>query len=330
MSTIKTAVSLYSYQDEFARGKMTLEDCLKELAQQGVEGVELISDQMLKNAPFVSDEEVANWKELINKYNIFPTCNDIFINTKLYRNRLLTQKENLQLLKNELILANKLGFKLVRLVSLTPTDIIEDALPLAEELDVVMALEVHGGMGLDHPETKKFTDIMFRVNSPYLGLVVDTGIFCRKHPRVSTEFFLQQGLNKELADFIDNEFAEGRDVLHISHPGTAPAHVQAMIKSKIDQEYLIFAGGYEITPFSDLDKYLPYIKHFHGKFWEITDEGIEYSIAYDQFINYLKENNFNGYIASEYEGGRFALPGTEIDAVSQVRAHQKMLKKYIG
>lgn len=330
MSTIKTAVSLYSYQDEFARGKMTLEDCLKELAQQGVEGVELISDQMLKNAPFVSDEEVANWKELINKYNIFPTCNDIFINTKLYRNRLLTQKENLQLLKNELILANKLGFKLVRLVSLTPTDIIEDALPLAEELDVVMALEVHGGMGLDHPETKKFTDIMFRVNSPYLGLVVDTGIFCRKHPRVSTEFFLQQGLNKELADFIDNEFAEGRDVLHISHPGTAPAHVQAMIKSKIDQEYLIFAGGYEITPFSDLDKYLPYIKHFHGKFWEITDEGIEYSIPYDQFINYLKENNFNGYIASEYEGGRFALPGTEIDAVSQVRAHQKMLKKYIG
>jgi sugar phosphate isomerase/epimerase len=330
LSTIKTAVSLYSYQDEFARGKMTLEDCLKELAQQGVEGVELISDQMLKNAPFVSDEEVANWKELINKYNIFPTCNDIFINTKLYRNRLLTQKENLQLLKNELILANKLGFKLVRLVSLTPTDIIEDALPLAEELDVVMALEVHGGMGLDHPETKKFTDIMFRVNSPYLGLVVDTGIFCRKHPRVSTEFFLQQGLNKELADFIDNEFAEGRDVLHISHPGTAPAHVQAMIKSKIDQEYLIFAGGYEITPFSDLDKYLPYIKHFHGKFWEITDEGIEYSIAYDQFINYLKENNFNGYIASEYEGGRFALPGTEIDAVSQVRAHQKMLKKYIG
>lgn len=330
MSTIKTAVSLYSYQDEFARGKMTLEDCLRELAQQGVEGVELISDQMLKNAPFVSDEEVAHWKELLEKYNLFPSCNDIFLNTKLYRNRMLTPKENLQLLKNELILANKLGFKLVRLVSLTPTDIIEDALPLAEELDVVMALEVHGGMGLDHPETKKFTDIMFRVNSPYLGLVVDTGIFCRKHPRVSTEFFLQQGLNKELADFIDNEFAEGRDVLHISHPGTAPAHVQAMIKSKIDQEYLIFAGGYEITPFSDLDKYLPYVKHFHGKFWEVTDEGIEYSIPYDQFISYLKEKNFNGYIASEYEGGRFALPGTEIDAVSQVRAHQNMLKKYIG
>ncbi|MFD2215672.1 sugar phosphate isomerase/epimerase family protein [Metabacillus endolithicus] len=330
MNSIKTAVSLYSFQDEYARGKMSLEDCIKELSQQGVEGVELISDQMLHNAPFVSDQDIESWKKLTQKYNVFPACNDIFINTKLYRNRILTQKENLQLLKDELILANKLGFKLVRLVSLTPTDIIENALPLAEELDVIMALEIHGGMGLDHPETKKFTDIMFKVNSPYLGLVVDTGIFCRKHPRVSTQFFLQQGLNKELADYIDNEFAMGRDVFHISHPGTAPAEVQTMIKNKIDQEYLIFAGGYENKPFSDLDKILPYIKHFHGKFWDMTEEGLEYSIPYDEFIDYLKENNYNGYIASEYEGGRFALPGSEIDAISQVRAHQAMLRKYIG
>lgn len=330
MSSIKTAVSLYSFQDEYARGKMSLEDCIKELSQQGVEGVELISDQMLHNTPFVSDQEIESWKELIKKYNVVPVCNDIFINTKLYRNRILTQKENLQLLKNELILANKLGFRLVRLVSLIPTNIIEEALPLAEELDVIMALEVHAGMALDHPETKKFTDIMFRVDSPFLGLVVDTGIFCRKHPRVSTQFFLQQGLNKELADYIDNEFAKGRDVFHISHPGSAPSEVQSMIKSKIDQEYLIFAGGYENKPFRDLDKFLPYIKHFHGKFWEMTKEGIEYSIPYDEFINYLKEKNYNGYIASEYEGGRFALPGIEIDAVSQVRAHQTMLKKYIG
>lgn len=330
MSSIKRSVSLYSFQDEYARGKMTLEDCIKELSEQGVEGVELISDQMLHNAPFVKEEDINHFKGLLEKYNVKPVCNDIYINTKLYHNRTLTQQENLQLLKNELILANKLGFKLVRLVSLTPTDIIEDALPLAEELDVCMALEVHGGMALDNPETKKFTDIMFRVNSPYLGLVIDTGIFCRKHPRVSTAFFLQQGLNKELADYIDGEFAKGRDVLHISHPGEAPEHVQALIKNWLDQEYLIFAGGYENRPFTELDKYMPFVKHFHGKFFEMTEEGIEYSIDYGAFIEYLKEHNYEGSIASEYEGGRFALPGTVIDAVSQVRAHQEMMKKYIG
>lgn len=163
MSSIKNAVSLYSFQDEYARGKMTLEDCLKELSEQGVEGVEIISDQMLHNAPFVLNEDVEKWRHLLQKHDIVPVCNDIFINTKLYRNRLLTKKENLELLKNELKLANRLGIKLVRLVSLTPTDIIEDALPLAEELDVVMALEVHGGMALDHPETKNSLILCFEL-----------------------------------------------------------------------------------------------------------------------------------------------------------------------
>ncbi|MGG4130524.1 TIM barrel protein [Paenibacillus illinoisensis] len=329
MSSIKRSVSLYSYQDEYARGKMTLEDCIKELASIGVEGVEIISDQMLWNAPDVSEEDIANWHRIIRENGITPICNDIYINTVLYKNRRLTQKENLALLKKELHLAHKLGIPLVRLVSLTPTDIIEDALPLAEELNVVMALEVHGGMAFDNPETKKFTDLMFKLNSPYVGLVVDTGIFCRKHPRVSTAFFLNQGLNPAVAEYIDNEFAKGRDVEAISHQRVLPDELESQIRSWVDREYVLFAGGYENHDFSVLDPYLPFIKHFHGKFYEMTEEGVEYSIPYKELIDYLKEKEYDGYIASEYEGGRFALPGAEIDAVTQVRKHQEMLRKYI-
>lgn len=329
MSSIKRCVSLYSYQDEYARGKMTLEDCIKELAEIGVEGVEIISDQMLHNAPGVDEESIANWHRIIRQYGIKPVCNDIYINTTLYRNRRLTRKENLALLQKELQLAHKLGISLVRLVSLTPTDIIEDALPLAEELNVVMALEIHGGMSFDNPETKKFTDLMFKLNSPYVGLVVDTGIFCRKHPRVSTSFFLNQGLNPALAKYIDDEFAKGKDVEAVSHQRVLPDEIESLMKSGVDREYMIFAGGYENKDFSVLDRYLPFIKHFHGKFYEMTEEGVEYSIPYKEFIDYLKLKGYDGYVASEYEGGRFALPGTEIDAVTQVRKHQEMLRSYI-
>lgn len=327
--TIKRSVSLYSYQDEYARGKMTLEDCIKELADIGVEGVEIISDQMLWNAPDVSEEDVANWHRIIKQYGVKPVCNDIYINTVLYRNRILTRKENLELLQKELRLANRLGIELVRLVSMTPTDIIEDALPLAEELNVTMALEIHGGMSFDHPETRKFTDIMFKLNSPYVGLVVDAGIFCRKHPRVSTAFFLDQGLNPAVAEYIDNEFAQGRDVEKISHQRVLPEPLESQIRAQVDREYVLFAGGYENHDFSIMDPYMPFIKHFHGKFFEMTDEGVEYSIPYQEFIEYLKSNQYDGYIASEYEGGRFALSGEEIDAVGQVRRHQDMLRRYI-
>lgn len=328
MSSIKRGVSLYSYQDEYVRGKMTLEGCLQELAEIGVEGVEIITDQMFHNTPETDEESITDWKRMVQQSGITPVCNDIFINTNLYHNRMLTQKENLAFLKKELQQAYKLGFPMVRLVSATPTDIIEDALPLAEELNVIMALEIHAGMAFDNPLTKKFTEIMFKLNSPYLGLVVDTGIFCRKHPRVSTEFFLSQGLNPEIVRYIDDVFASGNDPLGISH-GPLPEDLERMVHSRIDREYILFAGGYENKDFSVLDPYIPFIKHFHGKFWEITEDGEEYSIPYKELIEYLKEKGYGGYIASEYEGGRFALPGTEIDAVTQVRKHQEMLRNYI-
>ncbi len=331
MSNIKRAVSLYSYQDEYARGKMTLEDCFAKLDDLGVEGVEIISDQMLPNSPFIADETLKNWKRITEKYKVKPICNDIFINTKLYKNRFLTKKENLELLINEIKNANKLGIKLIRLVSMTPTDIIEEALSYAEKYDVCLALEVHGGMSFNNPWTKAFTDIMFRVNSPYLGLVPDLGIFCRRHPRVSRNYFLSIGLNPELADYIDSVFAEGkcfnRDILGYGHE--MPPHVKAMIKSGIDFQYCIFAGGYENSDISILDPYMPYVKHIHGKIYEITEEGEEYSIPYGEIIKYLKEKGYNGYIATEYEGNRFTLAGKDVIAISQVEKHQAMLKRYI-
>ncbi|WP_310831975.1 sugar phosphate isomerase/epimerase family protein [Paenibacillus pedocola] len=328
MSSIKRAVSLYSYQDEYVRGKLSLEGCLQELAEIGVEGVEVITDQMFHNTPETDDASIKNWKRIVKETGIVPVCNDIFINTNLYHNRMLTKKENLDFLKKELVQAHNLGFPMVRLVSATPADIIEEALPLAEELNVIMALEVHAGMAFDNAMTKKFTDIMFKLNSPYLGLVVDTGIFCRRHPRVSTAFFLDQGLNPEIVKYIDDIFASGDDPLELSH-NKLPEDLEKMVRSRIDREYIIFAGGYENKDFSVLDPYMPYVKHFHGKFWEMTEEGTEYSIPYKELIEYLKEKGYEGYIASEYEGGRFALPGTEIDAVTQVRLQQDMLRSYI-
>ncbi|MDE5053279.1 TIM barrel protein [Niallia taxi] len=329
MSRIKRAVSLYSYQDEYVRGKLDLEGCIKELSEIGVEGVEIISDQMLRNAPYVSDEDIKNFRGLVRKYQLEPVCNDIFINTNLYKNRERTQKENLKQLKDEIRLAHKLGIKLIRLVSATPADIIQDAIPLCEELDVAIAQEVHAGMGLDHPKTKAFIDIMLQLKSPYCGLVVDTGIFCTKHPRVSTAFFKEQGLSDEVADYVDSIFETGSDPRGKNKEDVLPENVRNAVKSETDRMYLLFSDGYEQNDFTIMDEYMPYIYHFHGKFFEITDDGNEYSIPYKELINYLKEKNYNGYIASEYEGGRFALSGTEVDAITQVRKHQELLKRCI-
>ncbi len=334
MSQIKRAVSLYSLQDKYARGIMTLEDLFSFLVDIGVEGVEFITDQMMQGTPYPSEGSLKNWDRLIEKYNLKPVCNDIFINTKLYKNRVLTTKESVKMLVDEIKLANRLGFDLIRLVSMTPPEIIEPALSTAEKYNVTLALEVHAGMSFSHPMTQAFIDVMKKLDSKYVGLVVDTGIFCRRHPRISKNYFLGLGMNPEVGAYVDNIFDQGLDPLQYFESRTGNAHVfpedlKKLFRSETDMIYAIFCSGYENSKFEILDDYFPYIKHFHGKFYEMTDDGAEYSIPYDEFIAYLTRKGYDGYVASEYEGQRFVLFDQPIDDLGQVKKHQEMLKRLI-
>ena len=339
MHNIKRAVSLYSYQDEYARKRMTLEDIFRELSSLGVAGVEILSDQMIHGAPYPTPETVRMWRGLLEKYGIAAVCNDIFINSTLYHNRRLTVPEQVKLLEAEIRNAHALGFSLIRLVSNTDAALLEPVLPLAEKLGVSMALEIHAGMSFDTPLSSRFIQEMRRLDSPYLGLVVDMGIFSRRHPRVSRDYFMQFGLNPALADFIDDVFEKRHtDLWHFQKQGAAvddfadsyPDEMKALILSPVDREYAIFATGYENSPTDILDAYMPYVRHIHGKCYEMTEECEEYSIAYDEVIPYLTRQGYEGYIATEYEGNRFVRLDETVDGVGNVRKHQTMLKRYLG
>jgi sugar phosphate isomerase/epimerase len=333
MSNIKRAVSMYSLQDQYARGKMSLEEIFKYLNELGA-GLEFISDQMMKGTPEPPEESLKEWDALVEKYKPVLVCNDVFINTCLYKNRELTDKEALDLLIKEIKLAHRLGFKMIRLVSNTRASIIEPALPYAIENDVVMTLEIHAGMSFDQSLTQAFIEVMKKLNSPYVGLTVDTGIFCRRHPRVSSAFFKELGVKQEIIDYVDNIFASGIDPKHFFQEARKqgkhfPDELQAMIQTQDEFEYALFCDGYEMSEFSILDEYLPYIKHIHGKIYEMTEKGVEYSIPFDELIKYLDKVGYDGYIATEYEGNRFALANEPICDKENVTAHQAMLKKYI-
>ena len=45
--TIKRGVSLYSYQDEYVRGRLDLEGCIAAAAAQGAFGIETLAEQMM-------------------------------------------------------------------------------------------------------------------------------------------------------------------------------------------------------------------------------------------------------------------------------------------
>jgi hypothetical protein len=322
---IKLGVTLYSLQDEYVWGKLSLEDCLSALQIMGAEGVELLGDQMIPNSPFPDASFYETWHHWLAKYQLQPVCDDIFINMTLYKNRRLTTKEAIAALKAEISHAHKMGFEIVRLVSKTPNEIVLPCLDFAAQHNVQMALEIHaGGSTLTSPGSQEFVDIMTNANSPYIGLVFDMGLFCRKFPRVILDYYRREGVAPALLEFADDVFKSGTDLRSV--PDSA---LEKYSRASIDSEFWKYAHSFENNPVEIMQPYLGYVRNCHGKFFEMMDEGIEYSIPYDQIIAFFQANSYAGYICSEYEGNRFVPAGVEVKGVDQLARHHKMLRGYL-
>lgn len=327
--SIRRGVSLYSYQEEYCYGIMSLEDCLSVTGNLGIEGVEIVSDQMIPGNPFPRDGFYEKWREWLTRYHLTPVCNDIFINTNLYKNRDLTLKESAAALTAEIKHTQLLGCRKMRLVSNTPVEVVERCLPYAEACDVVMALEVHAGLGFTNTYTQKFIDVMLKRNSPHLGLVPDMGLFCRKFPRVVKDFYIRRGVNPELANYMVEAYDAGDTALLADFSGKLPESLKQFNPTENDMEFIFMMGAFENNEINILREFMPYIVNVHAKFYEMTQDHIEYSIPYDEIIAFFKREGYAGYLCSEYEGNRFIHDAFEVDSVEQVRRHHVMMAKHI-
>src|SRR5574341_1368465 len=92
-NAIKRGVSLYSFQEEYFLRKMNLEEIIATCANLGVQGIEIIGDQMIPNYPHVSDEFYEQWHDWMEKYKVTPTCLDMFLDWNKYKGRSMTFEE---------------------------------------------------------------------------------------------------------------------------------------------------------------------------------------------------------------------------------------------
>lgn len=326
MSKIKTCVSLYSLQNEYMTKRMSLEDIFRFLKDNSVDGVEFLPDQMMHGAPHPSEETLANWDRLCKDYQIKPVIADVFLNTNLYKNRTLTKKECVDLLIDEIKLAHRLGMKMIRLVSMTPAYVLEPLLPYCEKYDVKMGLEIHAGLSFDKQKTKDYIAEMKRLNSPYVGLVIDCGIFCKRVPRVMENYCRALGTSEAPIEYVNKMFEEGKDGRDVyAADGDFIPELKALLKTDADYTFAHFADGYENEPYTVLDDLMPYIFHVHFKLFEMTENG-EYSIDYKGILQYLHDHDYDGYVSTEYEGNRWTLPGKPMQEKEQVIAHQRYIR----
>ena len=345
---IKRGVSLYSYQQAQFFKKMTWKDQIVEVHDNlKTDGIEIIDEQLIRNYPFPSDEFIYDWNNFIARYNMQPVTMDIYLDVHQFRDHVMNHREAAERLKNDIKLAARMGFKNVRPLCLVPIDVIEMALDTAEKYDVRMGKEIHAplpirpgakkqptkGMAaaLDFRMTDQIIELAQKTGSKHVGLVPDFGIFQHSPSQVAIDYAKRHTKNPDIIDFILEHSREYEyDDLDALLAEKFPGHDLNM--GTIERMSLHESSA---KP-EDIIDVIPYIVSMHGKFYNMTEipgrPGCyeDKAIDYETPMKYLRENGFDGYIDSEFEGQRDQQDiGYEnlVDEVDQVRKHQEMLKR---
>lgn len=376
MGKIKRGVSLYSYQQTQFFKELDLEGQIKEVGTNlfGADGIEMLDEMSLRQYPNPPEEFFDQWFSWMEKYGTTPVTLDVFHDVLQFRDHVMDYHESAERLKNDIRLAKKLGFKNVRTLATTPVEIMIEALPVAEELDIKLGKEIHAPIPINGQYVNEIVEYCEKTGTKHLGLVPDWGIFAFRPSEVALDWYVRQGAKKESCDLVvqlcmDNYTGKSNELNDIDlslysagnveslfhrylKKGEAPEDLlpafnkmQKLIRDNvpnytdIDFEVMGQALLLSRTKPEDLGKILPYIVSIHGKFYnmsEIPGKAGQYqdiAIDYEGPIKFLKENGYEGYICSEYEGQRrFHDRGVEdlISEIDQVRKHQEMLKRLIG
>ena len=189
------------------------------------------------------------------------------------------------MLKRDIRLAHRLGFKVMRTKMpvindlLEPVEnwreIIKGALPLAEELDIQMCPEIHTPSNLKGKLVTDFVEFIRETGTKHFGLNIDFSVF-------RTEF-------KE-GEWVDPNFTPNKP--------------------------------------EDIIPLLPYVYCCHAKFINMNDAFEETTIPYPEIIQILQENEYEGYLLSEYEGADKYDEGYEVGQT--LRKQHIMLKNLLG
>ena len=332
-NAIKRAVSLYSFQEEYFHRSMSVEQIIAACAGMGVQGIEILGDQMIRGYPNIPDEFVKQWHGWMEKYGVEPACLDNFLDWNKYKGRVMTEDEQVESMTLDILNAKKLGIPIIRVIHDVKPIILERLAPAAEKHKITLALEVHAPSDLDSPFEQELYEMFTRLQSPYVGFAVDFSLYTQRLPRIISERYQREGMKPEIIAYLVNGF--NTQTLPKSHELSEqnmdlPATIMAMGGRPVDIRWA-FMGTHMIyaDPRKMLD-YMPYIFHIHGKFWEMLPDNTEFSIPYEEIIPVLVEGGYTGYISSEYEGNRWLHDALPVDSTAQVRRHQMMLKNLLN
>ncbi len=323
MGNIRLGISLYCFTDEYIKGKMSLEDCIRTAAEFGAEGFELVGTQMLPSYPYVTDQVLGEFKAMTSAYGIEFVSYGANTDRGLRSDRDLTEDEMLQLAINDLRTASKLGCRIMRVQYLLSPSALGRLAPYAEHYGVKVGVEIHNPETPSTPVMQQYLEVIARSGSKYIGFIPDFGCFAIRPNKPHWDEALARGAPLELLKMAAQLRYEGvpRD----------EARQRLLSAGANDAVMGAFQGMYGFVTFykepdlEGLRRIMPHVIHFHGKFHYLDEQLEEASIPYPDIVQVVADADFDGYIMAEYEDH---LSGRALEMTERfMRMGRKLLDK---
>lgn len=200
---MKRGVDFYSYQQTQFFKELDLEGQIREVAENlfGASGIEIL-DEMSLRYPDPPAEFYDQWAGWLVWYAVTPVTMDVFWDVLQYRDHVMTPHEGALRLEHDLRLAKKLGFQNVRVLSTHPLEVLLEALPLAEELDLRLGKEIHQPMRLSGPQVREIAEYVERSGTRHLGVVPDFGIFQFRPSEALLAWYKRRGAKEKTCELV--------------------------------------------------------------------------------------------------------------------------------
>lgn len=324
MSDIKLGITLYCFTQEYCRGEMSLEDCIRKAKEIGAEGYEIVATQMIPSYPYVSDAFLGEIKAMSAYYDIEPICYSANMDRGMRGDRNLTEDEMLQMAVNDVRSANKLGCKVMREQYLLSPRAMARLAPYAEAYDVRVGIEIHNPETPNTPIMREYLEVFQKTGSQYLGFVPDFGLFATRPNKPMWDAALQAGTPVEVLEM-------ARD-MRLADVPLEEAVKKLQAAGANGPAFGALQGMYGFVQFrkdcqaelEGLKEIMPYCYHMHGKFHYMDEALHEASIPYQEIMPVIQASDYKGYIVSEYEDHNSG------QAVEMTKRHLAMMRKMLG
>lgn len=325
----RVGVTLYSFTRLFHAREMSMEDLLREVARRGLgPKVEIVGFQSIRNFPVVDDAYVSWFRNLFDELQLEPAAIGGNADGGIRRDRRLTNDEMVDYMAAQIKVAARLGFPVMRVqYSLKPDDM-ERLLPICEQENIRIGVEVHAHHTLHHPEIQAYLEKFAALDTPYLGFVPDWGAAMEHLPASLFERCRRDGVPEEAIAYVEAYW----DRCMANGPILDDRLVhEEMTQVMGDVEKL--SGGHSTATAlalsatgllgkgraEDWAEILPYAVHTHGKLYDVEPDDAPQSVPLRKVLTEYDRAGYTNSISIEWEGFHWNIWSDPFEIVDQAQ-----------